>query len=180
MMVPTVLDLTMTRDLARHVITIPIAEEQLYSEAAADSPLKGPSNSKLSSNARKDKTISDGNGFTGEQDRQLIKLKAEEKKSWKEIAAELGKEVGEVEERWQKVRPVGQDNNKSDGELKKDETQEANKKEKRKDWSGALGLAEVTAIEVEPDEHFRLEEVCLHQKFIPINNALIRLLAEHH
>jgi len=168
MMVPTVLDLAMTRDLGRHVITIPVAEQQLYSEAVADGPLKSPSSSKLGSNARRAKTISVGNDFTSEQDRQLVKLKAEEK-SWQEIAAELGKEVGEIKERWQKVRPEGQSDDKFDGELKTDKTQEANKKEKRKERSGVLELAEVAAIEVEPDEHFRLEEVRLHRKPIPVD-----------
>lgn len=168
MMVPTVVNVSLTDDLARHLVSLPITSEKPYSETTADSPFKNPSNSRFVTAAQKDTKASDGGGFTDVQDRQLIKLKIEEKKPWKEIATELGKDIGEVKERWQKVRPDKQGDDKPEGEAKKDDKQEANKKEKRKDSAIALGFAELAAIEVEPDEHFGLNEVCLHPQYFHI------------
>ena len=169
MMVPTVVGVTLTDDVARHLISLPIPSEETHSEAATDNSFKNPSNSKFVTAARKDTKASDDGGFTDAQDRQLIKLKIEEKKPWKEIASELGKDVGEVKERWQKVRPDKQGDDKAEGGAKKDDKQEANKKEKRKDSAIDLRFAKMAAVEVEPDEHFRLEEVCLRQQRIRIH-----------
>ncbi len=80
-------------------------------------------------------TDADTPTFTAEQNAMLIKMKTEEKKTWKEIANTLGKEVGEVKERWKEVRPDKHGDASAIGDTwKKNELkpQEANRKEKRK------------------------------------------------
>jgi len=108
-------------------------------------------------------TNGDTPAFTAEQNAMLVKMKTEEKKTWREIATALGKEVGEVKERWKEVRPDKQSNESAVGDAtKKDESkpQEANKKEKRK--SNKNTNEDDGPILLIPDENFSSEEVRLN------------------
>jgi hypothetical protein len=100
--------------------------------------------------------------FTSKQDAMLIKMKKEEKKTWKEIATALGKEVGEVKERWKGVRPDKQGDASAIGdtvEKREAKSQEANRKEKRKDNEKAS--EDDTPLALVPDHNFSDEEVRL-------------------
>ena len=107
-------------------------------------------------------TDADTPTFTAEQNAMLIKMKTEEKKTWKEIANTLGKEVGEVKERWKEVRPDKHGDASAIGDTwKKNELkpQEANRKEKRKGDEKAS--EDDGAVLLMPDHNFSNEEVRL-------------------
>jgi hypothetical protein len=155
-----------------HAIAAARREHRL-SEASADIPLKKKSSDpKLKADGGKDDKdtkaakAAESDGFTAKEDKKLLKLKTEENKSWKDIAAALSKDVGAVKERWQKIRPdkqEKQDGDKPAGEAKKEEKQEANKKEKRSDHKkGVMHLGEDDDIILEPDENFNFDEVNLY------------------
>lgn len=134
------------------------------SETAANTSVKKKkSDTKLQTNGGKDaKATENDSGFTAKQDKKLLKLKLEEKKTWKDIATALGKDVGQVKERWQHVRPDKQDGDKATagGDAKKEESKhEGNKKDKRKDNKDADESDEIV---LEPDTNFNFDEVCLY------------------
>jgi len=100
--------------------------------------------------------------FTADQDAMLIKMKTEEKKTWKEIATVLGKEVGEVKERWKEVRPDKQGDASAIGdaaEKVEPKSQEANRKEKRK--GNEKAIEDDGPLVLVPDHNFSGEEVRL-------------------
>ena len=97
---------------------------------------------------------------TPEQDAMLIKMKTEEKKTWKEIATALGKEVFQVKERWKEVRPDKQSDAIVIGdaaEKRELKPQEANRKEKRK--SNEKSREDDGPLILTPDHNFSGEEV---------------------
>ena len=139
----------------------------------AESTAKEKDDSKNAETANQSSAANDGTPtFTAEQNAMLIKMKTEEKKTWKEIATALGKEVGEVKERWREVRPDKQGDASAIGNAaKKDELkpQEANKKEKRKGDEKA-NEDEDTVVLV-PDHNFSNEEVRLKSSIHTFDNG---------
>jgi hypothetical protein len=104
--------------------------------------------------------------FTSEQDAMLIKMKTEEKKTWKEIATALGKEVGEVKERWKGVRTDKQGDANAIGDTagkREAKSQEANRKEKRK--ANEKASEDDAPLALVPDHNFSGEEVRLKVQF---------------
>lgn len=131
--------------------------------AEPTTPAKENNDAKNAETANQAAAADDGTlTFTAEQNTMLIKMKTEEKKTWREIAAALGKEVGEVKERWREVRPDKQGDTSAIGNTaKKDELkpQEANKKEKRKGDEKAN--EDDGTVLLMPDHNFSNEEVRL-------------------
>jgi hypothetical protein len=137
------------------------------SEANAASKKKKP-DSRTPDAAKKDKSDKNNkieDGFTKKEDKKLLKLKTDEKKTWKDISAEMGKTVSEIKERWKTIRPDKEGGEKDKGDGKKDEKkqEESNKKEKHKNdkKKALMELADDGCLILEPDEHFSFEEVRL-------------------
>jgi hypothetical protein len=110
--------------------------------------------------------------WTTEQDATLLKTKLEEKKSWKAIAAALGKPVGDVKKRWGEIRPKDGSGPRKNGEAKDTEEkkidasrEEANTKKERRHEAIAKAISVLSAgssgFDLRPDEKWSDQEVSL-------------------
>lgn len=138
---------------------------------------------------KKDSTKPDeGHEFTPEQDKQLLRMKLEKNKTWKEIAEALGRSTSTVKSRFKDIKPKDEDkpaeqrqekSEETKGEKKENKAETSNQRKGRNDSSEQEPQSTQPAntsyphyVQLNEDELFSFDEVGRFELFVTLVELL--------